>query len=119
MIQSAADKLNKKVEQLVLTADQQQKQRAGDLKGGVSSQVEGEESGEVPTLRRKEKKNMKGGPRVTRNITDEEVVTRLSKLCIPGLPWQKYKKVGKERINIFVYQKALIRTFHTSFFTTK
>jgi len=95
VIQSAADKLNKKVEQLVLTADQQQKQRAGDLKGGVSSQVEGEESGEVPTLRRKEKKNMKGGPRVTRNITDEEVVTRLSKLCIPGLPWQKYKKEHK------------------------
>lgn len=98
VIKSAAEHLTHKVEQLGLTANKQQQGEGSDSQEGVSSphKVEGagEESGEVPTLRRKEKKAMKG-PRVTRNITDEEVLSRMSKLCIPGLPWQKYKKEHK------------------------
>jgi len=46
---------------------------------------------EVPTLRRKDRKKPQG-PRVTRNITDDEVLNRLAKLCTLDLPWQQYQK---------------------------
>lgn len=116
VIQSAADQLTRetqqlvdknqltrKVEQLDLAESAPKKQhpqvtKVQSEKGEGPAQglkVEEEESGEVPTLRRKEKKAVKGGPRVTRNITDDEVISRLSKLCTHGLPWSKYRKEKK------------------------
>ena len=123
VIQSAADQLTREKQQLIdqnqLTRQldkldlaesapkkqHQQVTKVQSEKGEASAQglkAEEEESGEVPTLRRKEKKAVKGGPRVTRNITDDEVLSRLSKLCTPGLPWNKYRKVN-------IYVQVLFR----------
>eukprot|EP00088_Acartia_fossae_P068066 TRINITY_DN8563_c0_g1_i1.p1 TRINITY_DN8563_c0_g1~~TRINITY_DN8563_c0_g1_i1.p1 ORF type:complete len:568 (+),score=174.80 TRINITY_DN8563_c0_g1_i1:205-1908(+) len=67
-----------------------------DKKTEAATEEEDEVSGEVPTLRRKEKKTAAAkGPRVTRNISDEEVLSRLSRICLPGEPWQQYHKEKK------------------------
>ena len=47
--------------------------------------VEGE-----ATLRRKE--SNRGGPRVTRNITEAEVMNQIHELCTNGHPLDKYSK---------------------------
>ena len=49
---------------------------------------------EVPTLRRK--KNTRQGPRVTRNLGDEKVLSELQDICTNTPPWELYIKVGKE-----------------------
>ncbi len=124
VIQSAADQLTRETQQLVdqnqLTRQVEQldlaesspkkqhpqvtKVQSEKGEGPVQGlKVEEEESGEVPTLRRKEKKAVKGGPRVTRNITDDEVISRLSKLCTHGLPWNKYRKV-----NIYLCKRFIL-----------
>ena len=62
--------------------------------GGADKAAAGDT--EVPTLRRKKKtKNgpAREGPRVTRNITDDEVVNELRDICTGTLPWEKYQKV--------------------------
>ena len=52
----------------------------------------GAESNEAPTLRRK--KNTRQGPRVTRNLSDEAVLSELQDICQGILPWETYEKVG-------------------------
>ncbi len=53
------------------------------------------ENDEVPTLRRKRcaRKGTKQGPRVTRNLSEEEVMTALQDTCIQFSPWEFYDKV--------------------------
>jgi len=46
---------------------------------------------EVPTLRRK-KNNTRQGPRVTRNLSDDAVLTQLRDICQGYLPWEHYDK---------------------------
>ena len=46
---------------------------------------------EVPTLRRK--KTTRQGPRITRNLTDEDVLAQLTDICRGVLPWEDYQKV--------------------------
>jgi hypothetical protein len=49
---------------------------------------------EVPTLRRKKKeRSTRQGPRVTRNLTEEQVLLHLHDACISASPWQFYTKV--------------------------
>ena len=48
------------------------------------------------TLRRKD--NQRGGPRVTRNITEQEVMAQISEICSSGHPKEKYstdRELGK------------------------
>merc|ERR1719391_410932 len=45
---------------------------------------------EVPTLRRK--KTTRQGPRITRNLTDEDVLAQLTDICRGVLPWEDYQK---------------------------
>jgi len=45
---------------------------------------------EVPTLRRK--KNTRQGPRVTRNLSDEKVLSELQDICTNTPPWELYVK---------------------------
>ena len=51
---------------------------------------------DLPTLRRKKKKtepNTRQGPRVTRNLTEEQVVSQLQACCNLLSPWELYQKV--------------------------
>jgi len=59
--------------------------------------VAGKAEAEVPTLRRKKKtrNGARDGPRVTRNLSDEEVVSQLRDICTETLPWETYEK-GKQ-----------------------
>jgi hypothetical protein len=55
-----------------------------------------ETADEVPTLRRKRgagRKGTKQGPRVTRNLTEEEVLSALQECCSQFSPWDFYDKV--------------------------
>ena len=57
---------------------------------------------EVPTLRRKKDRSAPGtrqGPRVTRNLTEEQIMSQMQDACIIASPWLYYDKVGlsKER----------------------
>ena len=51
----------------------------------VTTNVEGE-----ATLRRREPN--RGGPRVTRNITETEVMNQIHEICSNGHPFDKYNK---------------------------
>ena len=42
------------------------------------------------TLRRKE--SSRGGPRVTRNITEAEVMDQIHEICTNGHPYDKYSR---------------------------
>jgi hypothetical protein len=57
------------------------------------------ETDEVPTLRRKRgaRKGTKQGPRVTRNLSEEEVIAALQDTCIQFSPWEFYDKVPECR----------------------
>ena len=50
---------------------------------------------ELPTLRRKKKDNhtTRQGPRVTRNLSDEQILSELQDCCRISSPWEVYKKV--------------------------
>ena len=50
---------------------------------------------EVPTLRRRQKNIKDQGPRVTRNLADDEVMIRLQELCKSWTPWEEYEKVSR------------------------
>jgi hypothetical protein len=69
------------------------------------------EMDEVPTLRRKrvQRKGTKQGPRVTRNLTEEEVMTALQACCSPHTPWDYYDKVtpGEGRPHRRIHQEIL------------
>jgi len=48
---------------------------------------------EVPTLRRKPKeRGTRQGPRVTRNLTEEQIIGQLHDCCRMGDPWKDYDK---------------------------
>lgn len=49
---------------------------------------------EVPTLRRKKKNhhNTRQGPRVTRNLSEEQILSELHDSCIIASPWELYEK---------------------------
>ena len=51
---------------------------------------------ELPTLRRKKKDNMttRQGPRVTRNISEDQILSELHDCCIIGSPWVTYREVS-------------------------
>ena len=51
---------------------------------------------EVPTLRRKKKNhhNTRQGPRVTRNLSEEQILSELHDSCIIASPWELYEKVS-------------------------
>ena len=76
------------------------------LCGGGEEEEEGGEVGgsgvraetdEVPTLRRKRgaRKGTKQGPRVTRNLSEEEVMVALQDCCTNLSPWDFYDKVRR------------------------
>ena len=51
---------------------------------------------EVPTLRRKKDRGAAGtrqGPRVTRNLTEEQIMSQLQDACVIASPWLYYDKV--------------------------
>ena len=50
---------------------------------------------ELPTLRRKKKDNhtTRQGPRVTRNLSEEQILSELQDCCQISSPWEFYKKV--------------------------
>ena len=50
---------------------------------------------EVPTLRRKKKNNhtTRQGPRVTRNLSEEQILSELHDSCSTASPWEFYEKV--------------------------
>ena len=51
---------------------------------------------EVPTLRRKKDRGAPGtrqGPRVTRNLTEEQIMSQLQDACVIASPWLYYDKV--------------------------
>lgn len=49
---------------------------------------------EIPTLRRKKKeRSTRQGPRVTRNLTEEQILLHLHDACLSASPWQFYTKV--------------------------
>jgi len=51
---------------------------------------------EVPTLRRKKKeRTTKQGPRVTRNMTEEQILSELKDACNIASPWETYEKDGE------------------------
>merc|ERR1711963_578298 len=50
---------------------------------------------EVPTLRRKKDRGAPGtrqGPRVTRNLTEEQIMSQLQDACVIASPWLYYDK---------------------------
>jgi len=48
---------------------------------------------DLPTLRRKNKeRGTRQGPRVTRNLTDEQILSQLTDCCVIGDPWIDYDK---------------------------
>jgi len=48
---------------------------------------------EVPTLRRKKKeRSTRQGPRVTRNLTEEQIMSQLQDACVIASPWVDYQK---------------------------
>ena len=51
---------------------------------------------ELPTLRRKKKDNhsTRQGPRVTRNLSEDQILSELQDCCIIGSPWVNYRKVS-------------------------
>ena len=51
---------------------------------------------ELPTLRRKKKENhtTRQGPRVTRNLSEDQILSELQDCCIIGSPWVNYRKVS-------------------------
>jgi len=51
---------------------------------------------EVPTLRRKKKNNhtTRQGPRVTRNLSEEQILSELHDSCSTASPWEFYEKIG-------------------------
>jgi p21-activated kinase 1 len=51
---------------------------------------------EVPTLRRKKKSNhtTRQGPRVTRNLSEEQILSELQDSCSTVSPWEFYEKIG-------------------------
>ena len=53
---------------------------------------------ELPTLRRKKKDNhtTKQGPRVTRNISEEQILSELHDCCQIASPWEFYTKVKRQ-----------------------
>ena len=54
---------------------------------------------EVPTLRRKKDRGAPGtrqGPRVTRNLTEEQIMSQLQDACVIASPWLFYDKVGEQ-----------------------
>jgi p21-activated kinase 1 len=54
---------------------------------------------EVPTLRRKQKeRTTKQGPRVTRNLTEEQILAQLHDCCVHFSPWEHYQKDSEEPI---------------------
>ena len=51
---------------------------------------------EAPTLRRKKDRGAPGtrqGPRVTRNLTEEQIMSQLQDACVIASPWLYYDKV--------------------------
>jgi len=54
--------------------------------------IDNERNDEVPTLRRRQKEKRDLGPRVTRNLSEDEVMSHLQDRCSPGSPWDHYHK---------------------------
>ena len=51
---------------------------------------------EIPTMRRKKKeRTTRQGPRVTRNLSEEQVIAHLQDACMIASPWTNYAKVGQ------------------------
>ena len=67
---------------------------------------------EVPTLRRKKDRGAPGtrqGPRVTRNLTEEQIMSQLQDACVIASPWLFYDKVGEQlgtMINLLFWLRA-------------
>ena len=62
---------------------------------------------EVPTLRRKKDRSAPGtrqGPRVTRNLTEEQIMSQLQDACVIASPWLYYDKVGKKDQGLLLNQ---------------
>ena len=58
---------------------------------------------EVPTLRRKKDRGAPGtrqGPRVTRNLTEEQIMSQLQDACVIASPWLYYDKVGEKGLKV-------------------
>lgn len=50
---------------------------------------------DVPTLRRKKKeRTTRQGPRVTRNLTEEQIMSQLQDACRIASPWEHYQKAS-------------------------
>jgi len=51
---------------------------------------------EVPTLRRKKKTNhtTRQGPRVTRNLSEDQIISELQDSCIISSPWEHYDRTA-------------------------
>ena len=61
------------------------------------------------TLRRKE--SSRGGPRVTRNITEAEVMDQIHEICTNGHPYDKYTRdieLGNEPLTFDPYLYRLV-----------
>ena len=59
---------------------------------------------ELPTLRRKKKDNhtTRQGPRVTRNLSEDQILSELQDCCIIGSPWVNYRKVSALFIKLLI-----------------
>ena len=70
---------------------------------------------ELPTLRRKKKDNhtTRQGPRVTRNLSDEQVLAELQDCCTLGSPWDLYRKVSA--LNFSASKLQLISSLNKCF----
>lgn len=56
--------------------------------------VEGPGDNEAPTLRRKKERGTRQGPRVTRNMSEEQIMSELQDACTIASPWLAYTRVG-------------------------
>ena len=56
--------------------------------------VEGPGDTEAPTLRRKKERGTRQGPRVTRNMSEEQIMSELQDACTIASPWLAYTRVG-------------------------
>ena len=83
------------------------KNSSGSSEPNPETSAKGETSTEVPTLRRK--KTTRQGPRITRNLSDEDVLAQLTDICRGVLPWEDYQKVGIDKHSIF--SNSLVDSF--------
>lgn len=79
----------------------------GDLDNSVvNSPSQAVCDNELPTLRRKKKDNhtTRQGPRVTRNLSDEQVIAEMQDSVTLCSPWEHYRKVSALFIFAFPYK---------------